>query len=181
MKLYVSRIETPLSPVILAATERNLVFVQFAPSSESRLVRRLKEKFPDRRIIEGENKLLSGVLKELKKYFEGKLKSFSIPLDPKGTPFQKRIWQALSNIPYGETRTYGEIGVRLGVPKASRAVGRACNQNPIAIIIPCHRVVGKDGKLTGYSAGLEKKRWLLEFEKKSIGKALTKRALKKLL
>lgn len=168
MKLYISRIETTLSPLILAATERDLVFLQFAASSESRLIRRLKEKFPDRRIIEGKNKLLSGALKELKEYFEGKLKSFSIPLDPKGTLFQKRIWQALSNIPYGETGTYGEIGARIGAPKASRAVGRACNQNPIAIIIPCHRVVGKDGKLTGYSAGLEKKGWLLEFEKKSM-------------
>jgi len=174
VKLYMSRIQTPLSPLILAATEMDLVFLQFAALSKTGLIRRLKERFPHRRIIEGENKLLSRVLKELRGYFEGKLKSFSIPWDPKGTLFQKRIWQALSDIPYGETRTYGEIGARIGAPKASRAVGRACNQNPIAIIIPCHRVVGKDGKLTGYSAGLEKKRWLLEFEKKSVEKALKK-------
>jgi len=174
VKLYISRIQTPLSPMILAATEMDLVFLQFATPSESRLIRRLKEKFPDRRVIEGKNKVLSGVLKELKEYFERRLRHFSIPMDPKGTPFQKRIWQALSNIPYGETRTYGEIGARIGAPKASRAVGRACNQNPIAIIIPCHRVVGKDGKLTGYSAGLEKKRWLLELENKSVEKALKK-------
>lgn len=168
MKLYISRIETPLSPLILAATESDLIFLQFASSSESRLIRRLKEKFPHRRVIEAENNLLSGVLRELKQYFEGKLRHFSIPLNPKGTLFQKRIWQALNNIPYGETCSYGEIAARVGVHKASRAVGRACNQNPIAIIIPCHRVVGKDGKLTGYSAGLEKKRWLLELEKVSL-------------
>jgi methylated-DNA-[protein]-cysteine S-methyltransferase len=101
---------------------------------------------------------------ELKDYFSGKRSAFDLTLAPEGTEFQKRVWAALCGIPYGETRTYGQIAAALGNPKAARAVGMACNRNPIGIIIPCHRVLGANGSLTGYNGGLDKKAFLLSLE-----------------
>jgi len=89
-----------------------------------------------------------------------------VPLAPAGTAFQRRVWAALQQIPWGETRTYGEIAAAIGAPSAARAVGGACARNPIAIIVPCHRVVGSNGKLTGYAGGIERKRWLLAHEQR---------------
>ena len=103
--------------------------------------------------------------KQLEEYFAGKRKTFDLPLVPKGTEFQQKVWKALQEIPYGETRTYGEIAVAIGNPKAARAVGMANNKNPIGILIPCHRVVGANGKLVGYAGGMEKKEFLLELER----------------
>jgi len=101
---------------------------------------------------------------QLQEYFAGKRKVFDLELAPSGTDFQKKVWQALLKIPYGKTATYKEIAAAIGHPKAARAVGMACNKNPIAIIIPCHRVVGSNGSLTGYAGGLEMKKRLLELE-----------------
>ena len=103
---------------------------------------------------------------ELEEYFAGTRQTFDLPLAPKGTAFQQKVWAALREIPYGQTRSYGEIAAIVGNPKASRAVGMANNQNPISILIPCHRVIGKDGSLTGYGGGTEKKKWLLELEQR---------------
>lgn len=103
---------------------------------------------------------------QLEEYFAGKRREFDLPLQPQGTDFQKSVWQALREIPYGETASYGEIAAKIGNPKACRAVGMANNRNPIAIIIPCHRVVGAKGALTGYAGGLDKKEYLLKLEKK---------------
>lgn len=111
-----------------------------------------------------ETALLKEAHHQLTAYFEGKLKQFNLPLAPKGTPFQQKVWQLLQEIPYGETRTYGHIATSAGNPKASRAVGMANNRNPIAIIIPCHRVVGANGKLVGYAGGLNIKEKLLTIE-----------------
>jgi len=102
--------------------------------------------------------------RELLEYFAGERKEFDLPVYAEGTEFQKKIWKELNRIPYGETRTYGEIAKAAGNPKASRAVGMACNRNPVGIIIPCHRVIGSDGKLTGYAGGLETKEKLLKLE-----------------
>ena len=102
---------------------------------------------------------------QLQEYFSGNRKSFDFPIRPVGTPFQQAVWQALQAIPYGEVRTYGQIAAAIGKPKAARAVGLACNKNPIWIAIPCHRVVGSNGKLTGYAGGLDMKCQLLELEK----------------
>lgn len=102
---------------------------------------------------------------ELNEYVQGKRKVFTRPLNPKGTQFQKDVWQALLAIPYGETRSYQQIAETVQSPKALRAVGQACHVNPIGIIVPCHRVIGKNGKLTGYAGGLEYKILLLEHEK----------------
>lgn len=114
--------------------------------------------------IQEETELILNCKIQLEEYFAGKRKNFDLPLAPKGTDFQKRVWKALTDIPYGETRTYGEIAAAVGNPKAARAVGMANNKNPIGIIVPCHRVVGADGKLVGYAGGMEKKEWLLNLE-----------------
>ena len=101
---------------------------------------------------------------QLMEYFAGKRRTFSLPLAPKGTPFQKEVWQALSSIPYGQTRSYADIAAQVGRPKAFRAVGMANNRNPIPIVIPCHRVVGSSGDMVGYAYGTKIKRYLLELE-----------------
>ena len=116
--------------------------------------------------IQEETELILRCKKQLEEYFAGKRKTFDLPLAPKGTAFQQRVWKALQESPYGETRTYGEIAAAVGNPKAARAVGMANNRNPIGIIVPCHRVVGANGKLVGYAGGMEKKEWLLELERK---------------
>ncbi len=112
-----------------------------------------------------ETPLLREAAKQLNEYLAGKRKVFDLPLDPGGTQFQKAVWKALTRIPFGETRTYKNIAESVGNPKACRAVGMANNKNPIAILIPCHRVIGADGKLVGYAGGLDIKKKLLELEK----------------
>ncbi len=108
--------------------------------------------------------LLDDVICQLGRYFDGRLRSFEVNLDPPGTEFQRRVWRALCEIPYGETRSYSDIASAVGQRKAARAVGMANHRNPIALIIPCHRVVGADGSLTGYAAGLKVKESLLNLE-----------------
>ena len=106
----------------------------------------------------------SDVRGQLSEYFDGERLDFDVPLAMTGTPFQRRVWDALREIPYGETATYGELAQRLGRPSASRVVGLANGRNPIAVIVPCHRVIGSDGSLTGYGGGLERKSFLLQLE-----------------
>ena len=115
--------------------------------------------------IKEETWLMRKAIKEIKEYLEGKRNSFDLPLEPEGTEFQKKVWNVLKEIPYGETRSYGEIAKLIGNEKASRAVGMANNKNPIMIIIPCHRVIGVNGKLVGYAGGLDVKEKLLNMEK----------------
>jgi methylated-DNA-[protein]-cysteine S-methyltransferase len=112
-----------------------------------------------------ETPLIKKAASQLAEYFDGKRKTFNLPLAPEGTEFQQKVWQALQAIPFGETRSYGEIAAQIGRPKASRAVGMANNRNPIVIIIPCHRVIGSDGSLTGYGGGLKVKEFLLKLER----------------
>ena len=113
---------------------------------------------------EEKTELLSEAKRQLSEYFAGTRRTFDLPLNPSGTPFQKEVWRALTEIPYGETRSYAEIARAIGRDKAFRAVGMANHNNPILIIIPCHRVIGADGSLTGYGGGLDKKRFLLRLE-----------------
>jgi methylated-DNA-[protein]-cysteine S-methyltransferase len=108
--------------------------------------------------------LLREAERQLRAYFAGELRQFDLPLDPQGTPFQQQVWAALREIPYGEVRSYGQIAAAIGNPKACRAVGMANHRNPLPILIPCHRVCGSDGSLTGYGGGIERKQWLLELE-----------------
>lgn len=112
--------------------------------------------------------LLLEATKQLDEYFSGKRTSFTVPLSLHGTEFQKKVWRELLNIPYGETCSYGEVARRIGSPKASRAVGMANHKNPIAIFVPCHRVIGSDGTLTGYAGGLNVKQSLLTLEQTSV-------------
>lgn len=111
-----------------------------------------------------ETPLISRTARQLNDYFQGKRTSFDIPLSPVGTEFQKKVWCALQEIPYGETKSYGEIAKVAGSPKGARAVGMACNRNPILILIPCHRVVGASGALTGFGGGIDIKELLLKLE-----------------
>lgn len=115
-------------------------------------------------VSEGETPITLQAAEELEEYFAGKRQTFTVPLSPHGTDFQQSVWEALRAIPYGETRTYGEIAAAAGRPRAARAVGMANHDNPLLIFTPCHRVVGKNGALTGFACGLEVKRRLLELE-----------------
>lgn len=109
-------------------------------------------------------KELNAVVKQLQEYFDGKRTEFDLKLNPQGTDFQKKVWKELTKIPYGETTNYLELSKKLGDEKAIRAVAAANGKNPLWIIVPCHRVIGSDGSLTGYAGGLHRKKWLLEFE-----------------
>lgn len=115
--------------------------------------------------------LLRRAAEELGEYLAGRRHDFTVPLDPRGTDFQRQVWQALRSIPYGETRTYGQIAEQIGRPHAARAVGMANNRNPIAILIPCHRVIGSDGSMTGYAAGIAIKERLLALERRHSPRA----------
>jgi methylated-DNA-[protein]-cysteine S-methyltransferase len=148
-------IETPVGPLLLAADGGGLRMLAFAGGGRAPAVS------PDWQPDRGE---LDGLVAELGAYFTGRLKVFSIPLAPQGTPFQRAVWDELQRIPYGETVSYGELARRLGNPKAVRAVGTANGSNPIAIIIPCHRVIGSNGSLVGYGGGLPIKQTLLALE-----------------
>ncbi|WP_235811007.1 methylated-DNA--[protein]-cysteine S-methyltransferase [Aequorivita aquimaris] len=112
------------------------------------------------------------VKKQFEEYFNGTRKTFDIPLSPEGTEFQKKVWTELLNIPYGETTTYQQMANKLGDPKVIRAAASANGKNPISIVIPCHRVIGSDGSLTGYAGGLHRKKWLLEHESPSPQQSL---------
>jgi methylated-DNA-[protein]-cysteine S-methyltransferase len=153
---YWTDFKTPLGKLRLVADTKGLTRVDFAdhvtPSSDLCI----------------ETKILQQAKNELKEYFEGRRTEFTIPLHPHGTEFQISVWNQLLNIPCGVTRTYGDIARRLKNPDAVRAVGAANGQNPIAIIIPCHRVVGSNGKLTGYAGGIDRKLWLLKHEAAEI-------------
>jgi len=112
--------------------------------------------------------VLPELREQLEAYWAGDLREFTVPLRLEGTDFQRKVWQALQGIPYGETWSYGKLAAELGAPGASRAVGLANGRNPIGIVIPCHRVVGANGSLTGYGGGLERKRWLLDHERGAL-------------
>ena len=159
------RIETPLGTMIACANENGICMLEF--SDRKALPTELKEisKHFDANIVQGENPHFKTLEKELEEYFEGKLKDFTVPLAPVGTDFQKKVWKILRTIPYGTTRTYQQQADILGNPEAVRAVANANGLNKISIIIPCHRVIGSNGTLTGYGGGIWRKQKLLELEK----------------
>lgn len=163
MPLFSQIFSSLLGNLIAVASEECLLLLEFSDSKQ------LPKKLSSLGTRENwSNPLLDQTQKELEEYFSWKRKSFTIPLSPTGTVFQKKAWEALTEIPYGETRSYKEEAIIAGNPKAVRAIGGANNKNPIVIIIPCHRVIGADGNLVGYGGGIERKIWLLEHEKTSI-------------
>ncbi|HWC68116.1 MAG TPA: methylated-DNA--[protein]-cysteine S-methyltransferase [Acidimicrobiales bacterium] len=121
---------------------------------------------------DSDHPVLVAAADQLRAYFAGELDEFALPLAAVGTAFQKEVWDALAEIPYGETISYGELARRVGKPNASRAVGLANGRNPLPIIVPCHRVIGANGTLTGYGGGIERKQWLLEHEREHAGMTL---------
>ena len=155
------RIETPVGPMVAAANQDALLLLEFADRGmpEKKIQKRLGGP-----LVPGTNAVLRTLEAELDAYFSGSLRRFEVPLGLTGTPFQESVWRALLDIPFGTTTHYGAIAERLGQPGAVRAVAGANGDNRIAIIIPCHRVIGKDGKLTGYGGGLWRKRKLLDHE-----------------
>lgn len=154
----------PLGLLFLARTERGLRHLEFLDKrSIKRTIEARRASSPDA-TWEASLMDLKPIVDQLEGYFCGAITTFDVPLDPVGSEFEMQVWRALLEIPFGETRTYGQIAKRVGQPKGSRAVGLANNHNPIAIIVPCHRVIGADGKLTGYGGGIPRKRWLLAHE-----------------
>jgi len=150
-------LETPIGKLLLAGDEGGIRFISF-PRGKGKISPGPKWK--------EDRPFFKEAVRQLKAYFNGALKSFSLPLAPQGTPFQLAVWRALREIPYGETASYGEVAGRIGRPKASRAVGAANGANPLPIVIPCHRVIGSDGGLTGFGGGLDIKQALLDLEKR---------------
>lgn len=154
--LLYSRIESPVGRLLVVASHQGLVRLEF-----ERVPRELPQSW-----VENQEKTAMYV-GELNEYFAGERTEFSFPLDLRGTEFQKRCWRALLEIPYGETRSYADIARAVGSPRGFRAVGMANNRNPIAIVVPCHRVLASDGTLCGYGGGLDVKEYLLKLESKT--------------
>lgn len=164
MSYYHKQLTTPLGPMDLVINDDGAVAVfSFAAADGlSRCVQKVQ--------AAGECHLnanlpaFTGVEAQIQAYFDGKQQDFELNYEPLGTDFQRQVWDQLLKIPFGETRTYGDLAEALGRPSASRAVGAANGQNPVAVLIPCHRVIGSNGKLTGYAGGIHNKRWLLKHE-----------------
>ena len=166
--LLIHRFTTPIGPMFVCASERGVCLLEFVDR------RMLETEFSDlqrllnARIIAGQNEHIRQAENEIAEYFAGKRLRFTLALDTPGSEFQRRVWQALAEIPCGESTHYQALAETLNKPTAARAVAAANGANRIAIVIPCHRVIGKDGSMTGYGGGVARKRWLLEHEKKSV-------------
>jgi methylated-DNA-[protein]-cysteine S-methyltransferase len=156
---FYTTFESPVGPLLLAGDCQALRYVSFKSSKRSA---------PPRADWKPNKEPFAEVIRQLQAYFRGELKEFDLPLAMEGTEFQLRVWNALRGIPYGETISYAQLAERIGNPKAVRAVGLANGSNPIPIIVPCHRVIGSDGSLTGFGGGLSTKRMLLELENKQL-------------
>lgn len=150
--VYWTVVETPIDPLLLVGDETGLHQLHFSP-------------FGPPAGLPRDDEVLAPVVRQLNEYFAGDRIRFDLPLRPTGTPFQTKVWMALRDIPYGRTTSYGELATELGQPTASRAVGLANGRNPLAVIVPCHRVIGANGSLTGFGGGIERKRWLLDHER----------------
>ncbi|MFK8058352.1 MAG: bifunctional transcriptional activator/DNA repair enzyme AdaA [Saprospiraceae bacterium] len=162
--IVMSRLTTPLGPMFVCATDKGVCMLEFVDRRMLETELEDLQKRLNARIIAGENEHIKQAKKELAEYFAGERKDFEVALDTPSTPFRETVWNELLKIPFGKTCSYGAIANTLNNPGAVRAVGTANGQNRVAIIIPCHRVIGADGTLTGYGGGLERKRWLLELE-----------------
>lgn len=155
MTIYVSHMTSPIGPLRLVGDGDALFSVTMAQQRHAD---------DDDARWRRDDAAFSEVRDQLTAYFEGRRSRFDLPLAPAGTAFQQAVWAALADIPFGHTETYGELAYRIGAPRAARAVGLANGRNPIPIIVPCHRIIGANGSLTGYGGGLERKRWLLQHE-----------------
>lgn len=166
--IHIARLTTKIGPMFACASSQGICLLEFTDrrSLESELKDLRKRR--NAVILPGANPHLEQVDREIQEYFQGTRQNFQVPLDTPGTAFQISVWKALREIPYGQTRSYQEQAGLLGIPQAVRAVASANGQNRIAVIIPCHRVIGSDGSLTGYGGGLHRKKWLLDFERSRL-------------
>jgi methylated-DNA-[protein]-cysteine S-methyltransferase len=163
--LILDRVATPVGEVLLVTDAEGAVRALDFIDYEERMMRLLRRHAPKGELIDGRASTRARAAVEA--YFSGDLTALDgLAVRTGGTDFQRAVWAALRAIPAGETRTYGQLAAAIGAPKAVRAAGLANGQNPVALIVPCHRVIGKDGTLTGYAGGLERKRWLLEHERR---------------
>ena len=144
--------DSPIGRLLIAADDMGICEIRLLKPEDE--ISEENEKTP----------LLYRAVKELEEYFDGRRQMFDLPLSASGTAFERAVWQALGSIPFGETRTYGQLAARIGRPKGARAVGGACARNPLLIVVPCHRVIGSSGALTGFAAGMDAKRILLMLE-----------------
>lgn len=164
-KILVSSIQTPLGEMLALATVQGICLLEFSDRKGLEVgIQTILEK-TNSRLIPGKNHFSNQLSEDLAAYFKNPSHLFSVPLVIFGTEFQKSVWKALSAIPIGETRTYSQVARVIGKPQAARAVGHANARNPIAIVIPCHRLIGTSGNLTGYGGGIWRKEWLLHHEK----------------
>jgi AraC family transcriptional regulator, regulatory protein of adaptative response / methylated-DNA-[protein]-cysteine methyltransferase len=164
-RVVVTMFESPLGPLIAAANDDGIVLLEYTDRRMlEKNIERLQRRFACG-VVPGRHRLLDRLQHELKSYFDGERREFTVPLASRGTPFQDKVWAELQRIPYGETISYDELALRIGQSTAQRAVARANGMNHVCILIPCHRVIGKDGTLTGYGGGLWRKRLLLELER----------------
>jgi O-6-methylguanine DNA methyltransferase len=165
---FFSFIESPIGTLVAAAAADGICLLEFdGEERRQRQLAALRRRYGS--VAEGENEHLTILRRELEAYFAGRLRRFTVPLVLAGTDFEKQVWEALCRIPYGGTRTYGDLARELDLPDGFRAVGRANGRNPVSIVVPCHRVVGAGGKLTGYGGGLWRKAHLLALESGQSG------------
>jgi AraC family transcriptional regulator of adaptative response/methylated-DNA-[protein]-cysteine methyltransferase len=163
--ISVTWIESPLGPLVAGATEKSLVLLEFTDRRMLEAQFRTLGRIFGRPMVPGETGVLTQLRGELQQYFSGLLRTFTVPLEFPGSEFQRRVWKALLGIPYGTTLSYEDLARRVGIARGQRAVGHANGLNRIGIVIPCHRVINKDGKLGGYGGGVWRKQWLLNLEK----------------
>ena len=167
--LHWSGVATPMGDVFAMATDRGVCWTGTPGTAMDRGLDWMKRHMAVERVVEGEEVApLRQAMDELRRYFAGERLQFACPLDLHGTPFQIAVWEELFRVPYGETRSYSDIARAIGRPAAVRAVGAANGANPVAIIVPCHRVIGSNGSLTGYGGGLPTKEWLLALERGNV-------------
>lgn len=171
--IRVTTIDSPLGPLVAGSTRSAVCLLEFADPVRLDLQLRALRRAFGMRVGEGEFPIAARLREELSAYFAGELPRFTVPLEHPGTDFQVREWRALQEIPCGERWTYERMAAHVGRPAAVRAVGAANGRNRLAILVPCHRLVGRGGKLTGYGGGLERKRWLLEHEKRMVSEVVT--------
>lgn len=167
-RILISRIESPLGPMFVCATEKGICLLEFVDRKMLETEFKDLQRLLQARIIHGENAHIKQARKEMQEYFKGERKSFDLSLDAPGTEFQQLVWNQLVQLPFGQTSTYQALAQLMERPNSTRAVASANGNNRIAIVIPCHRIIGKDGKLRGYGGGLARKQWLLDHERKFV-------------
>jgi hypothetical protein len=168
VKLYKKRINTPIGEMLAIATDEAICMLDFVDSKNWLKDQEILVKHYEATQVDEDSLLLSELEKQLREYFAKERKEFSLPLALMGTSFQEEVWKVLQTIPYGEVRSYKEQATAVGNPKGVRAVANANGKNRISIVIPCHRVIGSDGTLTGYASGIERKQFLLDLERSNV-------------